>query len=670
MLRIERIKIEILTEDGIYGTDQEIHTGLNFLSSNNNTCGKSSILEAIYYGLGFEEIIGGKGEKVLTSVYKSKLQTGENCLDVYESRIYLQIYNGKEHVTIYRAAKCQNRDSNLVTVYYDTMDKISETCQVEDKYVHLKNAALSERGYHYFLEKFLHLSLPEVPASDGTQRKLYLQLLFSSMFIEQKHGWADLFSGTPILGIKDVKKRIVEYVLNLDTIDNERKKEKLKIKEKDITYRWTTLIDELFTSCKVENCEIMNLPLKPQLLTAKDIEKIHIVKNGTSLNGFINSLDNQIGLLNSIKPKVVDNFDDLQEELEETEKNILNFEEDIAILRDSISKTKKAILSLSENIELIENDLRNNEDAAKLQKLGSKHNCLSAKNICPVCQQSISDSLIPQIDGIEYMSIEENIRHLNAQKKMLEFAKESRTQHLNETEYKYRFMNEKNTELRKLALIIRNDLYALDDNYSESIIYKKMKMQSEIDRLEILKDKLDNSKNSFKSLSNEWEKYLKEKTSLSKEKLTDSDKLKIEKLKECFINNLRCYGYKSVNDFKTINISNENYLPIIDNFDMKFDSSASDNIRGIWAYTLALLQVSYCLDGNHPTTIIFDEPVQHNIIPKDMEQFFQSILELGDRCQVIIGITIKDLDTKSVIEKLDNKKYHMISISGKAFQAQ
>lgn len=25
---------------------------------------------------------------------------------------------------------------------------------------------------------------------------------------------------------------------------------------------------------------------------------------------------------------------------------------------------------------------------------------------------------------------------------------------------------------------------------------------------------------------------------------------------------------------------------------MKFDSSASDNIRGIWAYTIALLQVS------------------------------------------------------------------------------
>lgn len=33
-------------------------------------------------------------------------------------------------------------------------------------------------------------------------------------------------------------------------------------------------------------------------------------------------------------------------------------------------------------------------------------------------------------------------------------------------------------------------------------------------------------------------------------------------------------------------------MPVIDKFDMKFDSSASDNIRAIWSYTLALLQTS------------------------------------------------------------------------------
>lgn len=79
----------------------------------------------------------------------------------------------------------------------------------EDMYVHMRNSATNIKGFHTFLEKFLHLDLPLVPATDGNQRKLYLQLIFSCMFIEQKHGWGDIFSGIPILGIKDSKKRVI-----------------------------------------------------------------------------------------------------------------------------------------------------------------------------------------------------------------------------------------------------------------------------------------------------------------------------------------------------------------------------------------------------------------------------------------------------------------------------
>lgn len=80
MLKINRLRIEIETENGQYGVDESFDSGLNFLASEDNTCGKSSILEAIYYCLGFEEIIGGKGEKVLTSVYKTFIEDGEkNC---------------------------------------------------------------------------------------------------------------------------------------------------------------------------------------------------------------------------------------------------------------------------------------------------------------------------------------------------------------------------------------------------------------------------------------------------------------------------------------------------------------------------------------------------------------------------------------------------------------
>lgn len=205
MLRIDRVRVEIQTEEGLYGIDERFTTGLNFLASDNNTCGKSSILAALYYCLGFEEIIGGRGEKVLTSVFKTFIEIGNKTLAVLESKVYLQISNGKETVTLYRAAKMENRDSRLITVYYSEMDKIADAPLIEDKYVHMPNSAINTQGFHRFLEKFLHLQLPVVPATDGNQRKLYLQMIFSCMFIEQKHGWSDIFSGMPMLGIKEAK---------------------------------------------------------------------------------------------------------------------------------------------------------------------------------------------------------------------------------------------------------------------------------------------------------------------------------------------------------------------------------------------------------------------------------------------------------------------------------
>lgn len=252
MLKIDRVRVEIQTEDGLYGVDENFEKGLNFLASGDNTCGKSSILEAIYYGLGFEEIIGGKGEKVLTSAYKTYIESGDRKLPVLEAKIYLQISNGNETVTLYRTAKMENRDTKLITIYYTELNKIGEATLIEDTYVHMPNSAVNNQGFHKFLEKFLHLTLPKVPATDGVQRKLYLQLIFSCMFIEQKHGWGDLFSGMPILGIKDAKKRVLEFVMNLDTLNNEKRTEELKVEESRIRSEWGLLVKDIINSCTSE----------------------------------------------------------------------------------------------------------------------------------------------------------------------------------------------------------------------------------------------------------------------------------------------------------------------------------------------------------------------------------------------------------------------------------
>lgn len=668
MLKIDRVRIEIQTEDGLYGVDEKFESGLNLLASEDNTCGKSSILEAIYYGLGFEEIVGGKGEKVLTSVYKTYIEHDDKKLAVLESKIYLQISNGNEVVTLYRVAKMQNRDSKLISVYHAEMDKIGEAILIEDTYVHMPNSAVNNQGFHQFLEKFMHLELPKVPATDGTQRKLYLQLIFSCMFIEQKHGWADLFSGMPILGIKDSKKRVLEFVMNLDTLSNEKKKEGLKSEETRIRREWELLVRDIINACTRETCDLVGIPIKPSVLTKIDLTGIHILKNKENIQDYIIKLKKEYSEIERIKPKVVDNFEDLQEELNETENDIVSYEADMKWLREHILQEKASIQVLNSNLEIINTDLRNNKDAARLRELGSELNCLTSKDICPVCHQHIPDSLLPVVEGINIMSIDENIRHLSAQKEMLEYAKESHIQNKKEMGEKLQVLQGKIFTLRRLAKALRSDLYAVDDNLSEALVYKKIELQTKIDHLEGLIKYVEKQKESFENLSNKWKTYLQSKKELPQNKFSVVDYKKIKLLRNNFVFNLENYNYKSVIDKTEISISEDNYLPVIEQFDMKFDSSASDNIRGIWAYTVALLQVSMSKGGNHPGVLIFDEPVQHSIVPNDMKKFLDSIVQLGKNCQTIIGITVKDSDTQKNIDMLEEDVCHLIKVKNKAFQ--
>ena len=72
-----------------------------------------------------------------------------------------------------RNIKSENKDNHLITVYYGTYDSIGEHETLsEDYYVNLPNSATSEKGFHTFLEEFLHMELPLVRTADGNERKL------------------------------------------------------------------------------------------------------------------------------------------------------------------------------------------------------------------------------------------------------------------------------------------------------------------------------------------------------------------------------------------------------------------------------------------------------------------------------------------------------------------
>ena len=671
MLKINRLKISIVATNKEYSFDETFCSGLNFVASDDNTKGKSSVLIAIYYCLGFEEIIGGLNEKVLTSAYKTMIEDGKDIWSVLESGVFLEISNGVEKITIYRSAKSETRDSKLVTVYFSGLcDIYAEHTNIDEFYVHMPNAANNIKGFHNFLEKFIGIELPLVPATDGVDRKLYLQLVFAAMFIEQKNGWSGIYSGMPYLAIKDSKKRVTEFILGLSIFENERKRGAIANKEKYQKEQWRNLYNEMVSLQNRNQCIVKNVPISPEILPLDFAENVHIVRNvgePVLIDEWISELQAEHNSLKTIKPRVIDNYDELEEELKEIELVLSENHNKENDLQTEITIEKRIILELKNNLEVIRQDISNNKDALRLKKLGSNLQCKSFEGVCPTCNQKIQDSLLPIQHQSHLMTIEQTINHLTAQKEMLEFALVYHRNRNTQLDSALQDIRSKTMTLFRLAKTIRGDLYSVDEDLSETIIYKRMSIEHHIADLEEFKESINEIVNKFIGLSEKWRELLQEKEMLSQKRFAESDEETLKAFENNFVTNLKNFKYTSISNISAIEISKDNYMPVIDRFDMKFDSSASDNIRAIWAYTLALLQTSEKQIGNHPGVLIFDEPTQHSIGAEDTKAFFESIIALGKKCQVIVGITVNNADIKNVISNIEPDMCKYIHIGEKAF---
>lgn len=671
-MRVNRLKINVQTIDGVYEFDECFEKKVNFIASFDNTKGKSSCIESIYYCLGVEELIGGTCEKALKPVFRKVLLNESRELKVVDTYFLLQIQNQEsEVITIYRTANKKEYSSKLVRVYYSSIENISsEDTKYEDMYLHSKGAATNTRGFHTFLEGFLKWKLPEVPSYENEDKKLYFQTIFSAMFIEQKRGWSDFLSTVPTyFKIKEPKKRVIEYLLNLDTLESEKLKQEYKLLEKRIKDDWTFKVKYISNLLMRIGFNVEGIPASPE--TQEDLLegniKVFRLHDGERivLSRYLELLNNELGNLSEKRKTVKENFEELQNEYSLMNNYVINNEMILKELQEKHLFLKESIKNLSKNLEIINKDILNNKDVLKLKRLGSTSEWNVNNNICPTCHQDIEDNLLLHKNNKNYMSIEENIQHLESQKDMLGFARKSHMEDLSIVIKSIKQVELKLQNQRKIIHSISNDLYSNENNLSETVIRKKLIMENEIEDINQKYKLFRQELIGLIALSKEWKELAINKKKLPEEGLTNKDQKILNTIRKNFIDNLIEFGYTSI-DTSSIQISEHKLLPIIEGFDMKFDSSASDNIRGIWAYTLALLQTSASLNGNHPKILIFDEPDQQSVVLKDMKNFLTKLQNLKIDCQIIIGITIKEDETKELIQKLDQEKCKVILLNERA----
>lgn len=695
MFKINRLRTEILTDksktiDELYGFDFSFDQGLNIIAGENSR-GKTTINSCIFYALGMEELLGGHNNKALDKALKdsfiikvenTEAPEEENDINyrIIRSKVFLEIENiDGNYYTLERIIKSTNgneKESNI-TIYKSKLGEISSTKE-EDKGVFFVNGRGNNddpNGFYEWFTSFIGIDLPEVSSISriSNYSPLYLQLIFSSLFIEQTKGWSDFFATMPYFGVTKPKEKVIEFLLNLDEIENSTKRDIINKRKNEIIENWYKSIKAFSFLEKQNNSTITNVPVN---LTTdiKEIEKIlatfqisedEIVSYDDyykAIKEKISELENKpFVTIENNKEELLKQYEDNKVKYNELKTYVTNFESKLSIEKLQQQNIKKQLI-------VIEKEIKEHNNLIKVFNNNLFKNGNNAQ--CPTCTQSVSQDILSR-EGfkIPQLSLEENKGFLMSQKKIIDTTLKS----LNETiEEKNALLQYFKNSLRNQESIIKSlsrDLIADDRALSESEVVRKLQLQQEVKNLDQFKIEIDELKNSLIELANKYHNVTIEIDGLEQ----SYDENTLTRFEANYKDLLFCFEYDSNKNYQ-ISINRKEpfkYFPVYKRFkddtqpqSIRINSSASDFVRNIWAYTLALRDNGI----NHPGLIMFDEPGQHKAKQSSLKALFQKCSKITDKQTIIFSSTEKELDEKEkfdlneLIKDFDKDSFKLISL--------
>ena len=106
-------------------------------------------------------------------------------------------------------------------VYNKPLSDIKKGEKKIEYFIHTAGNHEANNGYFKFLSEFLQLPIVQVEANSQTgYNPLYLQMVFSASFIEQKRGWASFLATVRSFNIYNYKRRVIEYLLEISPETN------------------------------------------------------------------------------------------------------------------------------------------------------------------------------------------------------------------------------------------------------------------------------------------------------------------------------------------------------------------------------------------------------------------------------------------------------------------
>lgn len=640
-LRFGKISIVASTDKGMFGCVHTFENGLNILRAN-NSAGKSTIMRGLVYALGLEGAFSPSQEVPLPHVLTEYIDLPDGNAAVREASISVEISNeAGETLTISRSI-CGDRDRHLVSVREGKgLSDPKNAGPASDYFVRTPRAAQSGRGFHARLADFVGWKLPEVGTFDGGTVPLYMELLFPLISVEQKLGWGRIPARFPTwLGVKDVRRRTVEFLLKLDAYWIAEERLAIQVETSRIRSAWSELRTVAGKRAISEGAILNAVPQEPQSIwPPQPAPQIYI---GTQQSGW-EALPNYIGRLKQRQSELREiPIASSGEDNSKARAALADAEDAISerelILRQTLQSLEGEMSeaeALEERIASLIEDQRKYKDLRKLRELGSDGVDEVIHGACPTCHQEISDTLMDLGQRAVTMSVNQNIAFYDEQLQLSQAVLENARKSIAVSEAEVVGIRRELDRLRSEVRSLRETLTAPSNTPSIGALTERLRLDQRVEGLQDLAIVFQETMASYANLTDDWEALQQRIKRLPKGALSKNDDAKLAALQQSLQLQLRAYGFRSVGS-DLVAVSRDDYEPELSDMNLAADAAASDVIRLQWAYLVGLLEISQMFACNHLGLLILDEPQQQSVEDKDFFSMLEHAAKMSN-AQIIIA---------------------------------
>jgi predicted ATPase len=674
MMRIDKLEISIEAyanndhnDIRHFGRVLDFASGLNLVVGD-NTSGKTTLVECLFYALAMEELIEGKPcDKTLDKAVKSQflyMEPDGNQHEwlVKESFVQIQLSNtNEETITVKRKIVSDDKQQNKMYVWHSPILDKMEHKDCREYYIHNRDDHNTEHneGFYALLADFADLPIIPVPARNTDKTIFYMQTVFTASYIEQKRGWSDFFANIRSYNIINPKQKLVEYLMGYDTNTDLINSIGLKEKRKKLENLWDTKVtavknylsynglytDGLQTEIKQQKIEL------DELRIAVRSENVEIYTYKERLKQRIQELENK-----QKSSQVGNGYELYLVVLKRYEQHIEEYKNYCIELVTEADKLD----NIREHIKYIESEMKRYDS---LRKVNNIITTLDVK-ICPTCHQHLPSDTSTQ-SALTSSQIQASRDMLSMQRsflmpmvKRLEAALKNKE--LNKL-YLDKQLRKEEVEVKMMASQNNINLYPLSTNEQFELVDCKTKVVT-LDEVEL------HTREQIEQLSHIKNDYQQVCGKIKKLGDMEEDDLPTAQMLSAFRKLLNKFNYTSNNVINEVFFKEEDttykYLPVIkhgenNEEEIRADSSASDFIRSIWAYYLTLLTES----KRHPGFLVMDEPCQHSMKEESLTHLFEVCASITDKQTILFCSSQpkteeneeeKDEQSPNLIEELSN----------------